>query len=96
MSVKRREREAEATFRDQVKAYGGIYIKLNPMWNLGIPDRLILMPGPVIWFVELKKDDRQNPSTIQKLWGKRLTALGCNYLCAHDLDVLRRKILGVP
>ena len=49
-----------------VKELNGRCIKLNPLWNIGIPDRMILLPGSRIYFIELK--DRSRISKVQKVW----------------------------
>lgn len=37
-----------------VDDHAGLCIKLNPLWYVGIPDRLVLLPGGRIFFIELK------------------------------------------
>ena len=39
------EANIEKRLMKSVKAMGGRPIKLNPHWNIGIPDRMILLPG---------------------------------------------------
>ena len=57
-----------------VKKMGGRCIKLNPLWNIGIPDRMILLPRSKIYFIELK--DRSKVSKAQKVWIQWLIAAG--------------------
>lgn len=87
-----REKPVEVHLRDEVKIRGGFCIKLNPNWNKGIPDRLVILPG-VVAFVETKRPKGGILATIQQWWRKRLTALGCEYylLCtkAQVDDFLR-------
>ena len=71
-----------------VKSMGGRAIKLNPLWNIGIPDRMILLPGSRIYFIELK--DRSKVSKAQKIWISWLIN------CGFDARVIRgRKELTV-
>ena len=49
-----REREIEAFLRQKIKSAGGLCLKfVSPGWA-GAPDRLCLLPGGKIFFVELK------------------------------------------
>lgn len=48
-----RENHVEKTLRVKVKARGGWAIKLLPSVS-GLPDRMVLLPGGRIYFVELK------------------------------------------
>jgi len=49
-----RENVIERTLRQKVEQKGGLAIKLAGTGLTGIPDRLILMPGARVWFVETK------------------------------------------
>jgi len=60
------EANIEKRLMKSVKAMGGRSIKLNPLWNIGIPDRMILLPGSRIYFIELK--DHSKISKAQKIW----------------------------
>lgn len=70
----------EATVEDAlyggVEALGGLCIKLNPLWNIGIPDRLVLLPGGRVIFVELKKPDGRLHGKQRKWWPRTLARLG--------------------
>lgn len=55
---------------------GGLCIKLNPFWYFGIPDRLVLMPGGWIAFVELKRPIGGRKGAKQKWWRELLIRLG--------------------
>lgn len=78
------ENDIEKALRLAVEAAGGYCLKMNPTWYRGIPDRLILLPGAVILFVELKKSKtaRTKPSVAihQSRWRKILLALGFTHL----------------
>ena len=47
----------EARFRERVKEAGGMAVKLMPT-KAGLPDRMALLPGGRIIFVELKAPGR--------------------------------------
>lgn len=59
-----------------VKAAGGLCIKLNPFSMRGIPDRLVLMPGGMLVFVELKKPKGSKFEPLQERWHDKLRTLG--------------------
>lgn len=58
-----------------VKAKGGECIKFYSAYQRGVPDRIILMPGGRIYFVELKSTGKK-PTKLQQLFIARLHALG--------------------
>lgn len=49
------ENEIERRLRDGVKGMGGLCLKLACPGFTGVPDRMILLPGGVIAFAELKR-----------------------------------------
>jgi hypothetical protein len=48
------EKKLETKFRDAVKKLKGAALKFYCLSFTGMPDRIVLMPGGRIWFVELK------------------------------------------
>ena len=73
--MKKRESTVEKYLVRKVKLYGGMAIKLNPIGMVGLPDRLILMPGAKIMFVEVKRPG-EKPRAIQIQIHNRLRNLG--------------------
>lgn len=71
-----REKNIEAGLKVLVESRSGIYIKLLPFVMMGLPDRLILWPGGVAHFVELKRPDGPKFSPLQLWWHKRLRSYG--------------------
>lgn len=61
------EADVEKTLADGVVVLGGIAFKFVPAGIIGIPDRIVLLPGGRIVFVELKK-----PKGIVKPWQRRM------------------------
>lgn len=51
-----READLEARFVREVKAAGGIAYKFVSPGSVGVPDRLVVLPGGKVVFVELKAD----------------------------------------
>lgn len=74
-----REASIEDALRDRVADLGGVCIKLSPVGLRGVPDRLIVLPGPRVIFVELKRPKGGVISTLQHWWRDRLVALGCEH-----------------
>lgn len=50
------ESKVEKILTDGIKAMGGIAFKFVSPGNNGVPDRLIVLPGGRVYFVELKTD----------------------------------------
>lgn len=70
-----RERDIETVLVSEVRKHGGRAYKFVSPGNDGVPDRLVVMPGGVIIFVELKSDTgRLSPQ--QKVQLKRLEEMG--------------------
>ena len=74
-----REASIEGYLRERVEALGGVCIKLSPVGLRGVPDRLIVLSGPRVIFVELKRPKGGVISALQHWWRKRLLALGCEH-----------------
>lgn len=49
-----REKVIEEYLRDQIKAIGGIAYKFVSPGNVGVPDRLVVLPGGHVIFAEMK------------------------------------------
>lgn len=78
------EKEIERKLVDLVKLHGGICLKwVCPGW-LGVPDRIVLMPGGRVYFVELKRPKGGEISRMQQWWADKLRALGFWALFIHD------------
>lgn len=73
--MKHGEKWIEKTLREKVELKGGMCIKLLPFLLNGLPDRLILLPGAKLYFVETKTPG-DKPSKIQKVIHGKLNKLG--------------------
>lgn len=67
------EKLVEQYLNKCVKGCDGMSIKLNS--PIGIPDRLVLLPGGLIFFVELKSEGKK-PRSIQLKRHRQLKQLG--------------------
>lgn len=74
-----REASIEEYLKDSVNGLRGVCIKLSPVGLRGVPDRLIVLPGPRVVFVELKRPAGGVISALQHWWRDRLVALGCEH-----------------
>lgn len=75
--MEKRERDIEKWLRDKIRQMGGIAMKFTSPGNDGVPDRIAILPGGQVWFIELKKDG-ETPTKIQEWQIERLRKLGCN------------------
>lgn len=69
------EKALERAGCSKVKELGGFPIKLLSSLNIGLPDRLFLLPGGRAYFVEFKTTGKK-PTKIQLVIHQRLEALG--------------------
>lgn len=75
--MEKRERDIESGLRRQVEKMGGKFMKFTSPGNDGVPDRIAVLPGGRIWFVELKREG-EKPTAIQKWQMEQLRKMGCN------------------
>ena len=70
-----RERDLERYTTMFIKSHGGLALKFISPGYAGVPDRLVLMPGGKMCFMELKASGRK-PRPLQVRRIKQLRALG--------------------
>lgn len=84
------EREIERKLRDMVERHGGLCLKwVCPGWA-GVPDRIVLLPGGQVMFVETKRPKGGTLSKLQAWWLERLRRLGFPAGVVWDEDDLSR------
>jgi hypothetical protein len=71
------EKDIEQFFENKIKQMGGRCLKWVCPGHRGVPDRIVLMPGGRIWFIEFKTDTGR-PTSLQKHWQRVLSGLGFN------------------
>lgn len=75
-----REKTVEAALRKAVEDEGGLCLKWVCPGHTGVPDRMILFPGGVIAFVELKRPGAKvKAGGLQEWWREKLAGLGFSY-----------------
>ena len=86
------EKLLERKLKEAIKAKDGLCIKLLSNHFTGLPDRLCLLPGGVIFFAEIKTT-KEEPSKIQKFVHSKLSKLGFN-VYTIDNSLLIKKLTG--
>lgn len=71
------EKQLEKKLKTEVEKLGGLCLKLQTPGFTGIPDRLVIMPGGKIWFVEMKAPG-ETPEPRQDYVKEQLSRTGCN------------------
>lgn len=83
------ERDIEKKLRKLVEKYDGLCLKwICPGWS-GVPDRIVLLPGGTVLFIETKRPNNGRISELQTWWARRLQRLGFWHLFVHDKEDLR-------
>ena len=77
--MKKSEKEIEAYLVRSVKNKKGLCMKWTSPGKAGVPDRIVIVPGGKVYFVELKAEDkRNNLSPLQKNFIQNLKNLNCD------------------
>lgn len=80
------EKDIEKALGRMVGRHGGHCLKwVCPGWA-GVPDRIILLPGGQVMFVELKRSTSSNGSSMQVWWARKLRDLGFIHLWVKSMD----------
>jgi hypothetical protein len=90
-----REVSIESYLKKAVEKTGGLCLKLSPANYVGIPDRLVILPGGVIVFVELKRPRGGIIAPMQERWRDMLVRLGCRHAFVNTregVDSLMEKL----
>ena len=83
------EKDIERGLRDKVEEAGGRCLKwVCPGWA-GVPDRIVLLPGGRVIFVETKRPKGGVLSARQKWWRRELQRLGFDYYYVYDMEGVR-------
>lgn len=91
-----KEKKVEDFLDEEVERRGGFTVKLNPKGYKGIPDRLVVLPGRIM-FVELKRPRGGVVARLQTWWRDRFRGLGHEaYIVKNQREVLSMLDSQVP
>jgi len=79
-----RESAIERRLTKEVKALGGVSVKIMPV-VAGTPDRLILLPGGRMYLVETKAPDGKI-RPVQRVWHKRAADIGVEVTVLSSIE----------
>lgn len=79
------EADIERRLVAEVRKAGGLCLKFTSPSTRGVPDRIVLLPGGVMVFVELKAPGRK-PTRLQRIMHERIRALGFRVAVVDSLD----------
>lgn len=85
------EQAIERYLTNKVKQLGGKSFKFVSPGNAGVPDRIVIIPGGHIFFIELKAPGKK-PRKLQQVVIKQLKKLGCNVLTIDSKEQVNRFI----
>ena len=83
----RSEKALEKRLGEDVKAVGGLSIKMPATYFAGLPDRVCLFPEGVCVFAEVKTAGKK-PTKLQNLVHKKIRALGFHVYIIDSLSSL--------
>lgn len=83
------EREIEKKLVDGVRKLGGRAYKFVSPGNDGVPDRIVVLPGISLVFVELKTETGRL-SSLQNVQIKKLKDLGQDVRVLYGLEDVKR------
>lgn len=82
-----RERDIEKRLVCKIREMGGEVYKWVSPGNSGVPDRIVMLPGGRVIFVELKTDGG-SPSPIQREQMRKIRRTGCRVELIRGMDEL--------
>lgn len=88
-----REVTLEKKIKDFVESRGGLFLKWVSPGYTGVPDRILLLPGGKISFVEIKRPgSKDGMSPRQKRVACLLKGLGFSVIRAASLEDVREEV----
>lgn len=86
------EDSVENHLRKLVKTMRGLCIKLNPFGVRGIPDRIVLLPGGIVLFYELKRPVGGSYEPLQLRWHTKLLKMGFTVHVCHTKALVEQSL----
>ena len=90
----RRESDVEAELVIRVTLAGGMAKKVQVIGERGFFDRLVILPGPRVIFVEVKRPQGGRVSPHQKQWHARCRSLGVEVALVRNSADIDRLLSG--
>ncbi len=84
-----KERDVEVLLRDGVKQLGGKAYKWVSPGNAGVPDRIVILPGGKVIFVELKQENGRL-TRLQKVQQEQLLRLKASVATLYGIADVRK------
>ena len=82
------EKDIESRLRKDVKVAGGLALKFVSPGYAGVPDRVVLMPGGMMCFAELKAPGKvMRPLQMRRK--KQLESLGFKVFCIDSMEQIK-------
>ena len=88
------EKTIEGKIGEAVKAGGGLYYKFVSPGNAGVPDRIAILPGGRVVFIELKSETGRLRMT-QHVQIQRLASRGCEVHVIQGMEEAEKFIAEV-
>lgn len=85
-----KESTIEAELRRRVLERGGLCEKIMVVGQRGFPDRLVVLPGARMFFIEVKRPRRGRLSPHQRAYAARLEALGVAVVLVKNSEDIDR------
>lgn len=79
------ERDIERWLVKSVEALGGKAYKFVSPGRAGVADRIVVLPGGAVWFVEVKAPGGRL-SPLQRVFAQDMERLGQRYVCVWDRE----------
>ena len=87
------EKDIERHLVRRVAERGGVAYKWVSPGRVGVADRIVMLPGGRVWFVELKTV-KGRLSPLQKIFAADMARMGMNYLVLKSKEEVDQWILG--
>jgi len=82
------EKEIERRMCEMIRERGGLTRKFVSPGNDGVPDRIVITPAGIVWFVELKTE-KGRLSKIQKYQIAEFEKRGANVWVVYGWDAAK-------
>ena len=87
------EKDTEAYLRGEIKKLGGKAYKFVSPGQTGVPDRICILPGGRVFFVETKSEGKKS-TPKQRQQQKRMRDLGCCVYADVDTKAKVREVIS--